>query len=198
VWRTERSGAPATPPLRAGAGRCALALLALGLGGLADAASTKGTVILLRALAYDRAFDDHVTGPVDVAVIFRSSAPASVTCMEKELAAQVELSQVKLRGHDIHLAPVDLDTAPQPEPVKDQELWYVCPGLEADLPILVAEAQRLHRITASESRAYVEAGIVLGVEEGPTETVLYVNLPGSKKVGAEFSSQLLGVATVIR
>jgi hypothetical protein len=35
-------------------------------------------------------------------------------------------------------------------------------------------------------------------KEGDSESTLYVNLPASKKVGAEFNSQLLGVATVIR
>jgi hypothetical protein len=100
-------------------------------------------------------------------------------------------------GREIHLGAIDLDGATL-DAAKDAELWFVCPGLEADLAAITAQAEKGHRITAGESRAYVEQGIVLGVEEGDSETTLYVNLPASKRVGAEFSSQLLGVATVIR
>ena len=127
----------------------------------------------------------------------RSTVPASVACRDQELASQAELSTVKLRGHDIVLQPVDLDVAPLDKPRFD-ELWYVCPGLDADVPAIVSAAQKAVRITAGESKAYVQQGIVLGVTESENETALYVNLPASKKVGAEFSSQLLGVATVIR
>jgi hypothetical protein len=117
--------------------------------------------------------------------------------MTDELAMQAELSQVKLKGHDIRLAPVELGAATL-DVAKDAELWFVCPGLDGDLLSITAEAEKRRRITAAQSRTYVQKGIVLGIEEGANESTLYVNLPASEKVGAEFNSQLLGVATVIR
>jgi hypothetical protein len=164
---------------------------------VAQAATTKGTVIILRALAYDRGFDDRIAGAVDVAILYRDAIPDSKKCMTEELATQAELAHVTLKGHDIRLVSVDLG-ATTLEAAKDAELWFVCPGLDADLAAIAADAEKHHRITAAQSRAYVEQGLVLGIEEGVSETTLYVNLPASKKVGAEFNSQLLGVATVIR
>jgi hypothetical protein len=177
----------------------AAALLAVGAACslVAQAATTKGTVIILRALAYDRGFDERVVDAVDVAILYRSAVATSKKCMTDELATQAELAHVTLKGHEIRLAAVDLDAAAL-ETAKDSELWFVCPGLDADIAAIVADAEKRHRITASESRAYVEQGLVLGIEEGVSETTLYVNLPASKRVGAEFNSQLLGVATVIR
>jgi hypothetical protein len=189
VRRTERQ-LSLRPAILAGAVACAL------FGG-AHAATTKGMVIILRALAYDRGFDERVQGAVDVAILYREALPQSKQCMTDELAMQAELSQVKLKGHDIRLASVELGAATL-DAAKDAELWFVCPGLDGDLLSITAEAEKRQRITAAQSRSYVQKGIVLGIEEGDSETTLYVNLPASKKVGAEFNSQLLGVATVIR
>jgi hypothetical protein len=164
---------------------------------VAHAASTKEMVILLRALAYDRNFDDRVQGAVGVAVLYRDALPQSKQCMSDALAMQGELSQVKLKGHDIVLTSVELGASTL-DAAKDADLWFVCPGLDGDLLSITAEAAKLHRITAAQSRTYVQKGIVLGIEEGESESTLFINLPASKKVGAEFNSQLLGVATVIR
>jgi hypothetical protein len=190
VRRTERQRS-LRPAILAGVVTCAL------LAAAAHAASTKGMVILLRALAYDRGFDERVDGAVDVAILYRESLPQSKQCMTDELAMQAELSQVKLKGHDIRLAAVELGAATL-DVANYAELWFVCPGLDGDLLSITAEAEKQRRITAAQSRSYVQKGIVLGIEEGATESTLYINLPASKKVGAEFNSQLLGVATVIR
>jgi hypothetical protein len=160
------------------------------------AATTKGTVILLRALAYDRGFDDRVQGPVDVVILYRESVAESKACMTQELASQAEIT-IPLRGHEIRLAALDLATSTL-EVAKDKELWFVCPGLDDDLPLIVSEAAKAKKLTASQSRAYVEKGIVLGVDEGATETDLYLNLASSKAVGAEFNSQLLQHVTIIK
>ena len=188
--RTERPRS-LRPAIVAGVATCAL------FAAVAHAASTKGLVILLRALAYDRGFDERVQGAVDVAILYREALPQSKQCMTDELAMQAELAQVKLKGHDIVLTAVELGGATL-DAAKDAELWFVCPGLDGDLLSITAEAEKRHRITAAQSRSYVQKGIVLGIEEGDSESTLYVNLPASKKVGAEFDSQLLGVATVIR
>jgi hypothetical protein len=190
VRRTERLRS-LRPAILAGMATCAL------FAAVAHAASTREMVILLRALAYDRNFDDRVQNAVDVAVLYREALPQSKRCMTDALAMQAELSQVKLKGHDIVLSAVELGASTL-DVAKDAELWFVCPGLDGDLLSITAEADKLHRITAAQSQSYVDKGIVLGIEEGDSESTLYVNLPASKKVGAEFNSQLLGVATVIR
>ncbi len=188
--RTERP-ALAWPAILAGVAACALVCAPV------RAATTKGTVIILRALAYDRGFDERVEGAVDVAILYRDAVPESKKCMTDELATQAELAAVKLKGRDIRLAAVNLGTATL-EAAKDAELWFVCPGLDGDLAAITADAEKRHRITAAQSQAYVRKGVVLGIEEDVSETTLYVNLPASKRAGAEFNSQLLGVATVIR
>jgi hypothetical protein len=190
VRRTERPRS-LRPAILAGAATCVL------FAAVAHAASTREMVILLRALAYDRNFDDRVRGAVDVAVLYRDALPQSKQCMTDELAMQAELAQVKLKGRDIVLTSVELG-ASTVDAAKDAEFWFICPGLDGDLLSITAEAETRHRITAAQSRSYVQKGIVLGIEEGDSESTLYVNLPASKKVGAEFNSQLLGVATVIR
>src|SRR6185436_12179787 len=125
-------------------------------------------VILLRALAYDRNFDERVQGAVDVAVLYREALPQSKKCMTDALATQAELAQVKLKGHDIVLSSVELGGATV-DAAKDAELWFVCPGLDGDLPSITADAAKLHRTTAAQSHSYVEKGIVLGIEEGDSE-----------------------------
>jgi hypothetical protein len=190
VRRTERLRSR-RPAILAGTVACAL------FAALAQAASTREMVILLRALAYDRNFDDRVQSAVDVAILYRDALPQSKQCMTDALAMQPELAQVKLKGHDIVLTPVELGASTL-DAAKDAELWFVCPGLDGDLLSITAEAAKLHHITAAQSRTYVQKGIVLGIEEGDSESTLFINLPASKKVGAEFNSQLLGVATVIR
>lgn len=163
----------------------------------AHAASTKGMVVLLRALAYDRNFDARAEGAVDVAILYRDALPQSKKCMTDAIAMKAELAQVEIKGRDIRLAAVELGAASL-DAAKEAELWLVCPGLDDDLLSITIEAAKQKRITAAQSRSYVQKGIVLGIEEGDSESTLYVNLPASKKVGAEFDSQLLGVATVIR
>lgn len=163
----------------------------------AFAASTRGMVILLRALAYDRSFEERVSGAVDVSVVYRSDDAASMECHLEELEASKSLSDVKLAGRSLRLIPVDISQK-SADDATAAEIVFLCPGIDDELETVLAAARSKGRITAAQTLDYVRAGAALGVVESGDERTLYVNLPAAKKVDAEFSSQLLGVATVIR
>ena len=75
---------------------------------------------------------------------------------------------------------------------------YFCPGLDRD----VAEALKVTRSksirTLTGSRAYVKAGIAIGIINVQDKPKLLVNLPASRAEGAKLDSAILRVAEVIR
>lgn len=178
-----------------------LAALAAPRASAQELASEREAAILVRALAYDRALQARAGDAVVVAVVFRPGDAASAREAGAALAAFKTLEKLKISGLPFravqvaYQGPTALVDATKASGI---DVLYVCGGLDADLPAIVAHTRGAKLTTMASNASYVHSGVALGlaVEEGKPR--LLVNLEASRGEGAQFSSELMRLAKVIR
>jgi hypothetical protein len=78
------------------------------------------------------------------------------------------------------------------------DLLYVCDGLESDLDAIKEITRQAKVLSVGANREQVEKGLSLGVVEMDGKVAILVNFQGSRLEGVSFSSDFLGLTSVIR
>lgn len=180
----------------------AFVALAAPIAAAADSAIgiDKLVAILVRALAYDRSLDARAGDAVVVAVLStndRASRATSAAVLE----AFKPLTSARLQGRPLSAVAVEWTDAAALGVVITQhgvDAVILCPGLEPALPAIIELARRTKVTTLTTVPAFVEQGAAVGVTMEDGKPRLLVNLTASRAEGSQLSSELVGLAKVIR
>ena len=179
------------------------ALLLAGLVALAADApvpTDKLVAILVRSLAYDRSLEARAGDAVVVAVL-SNHEPGSRTEAAAVMSAFKAFSSARVLGRPLKAVAVDWtgeDALDAVISANGVDAVFVCPGLELDLGAIAEVAHRRKVSTLTSVPDFVEKGIALGVTAEDGKPRLVVNLTASRAEGSQLSSELIGLARVIR
>jgi hypothetical protein len=167
-----------------------------------DALATPSTLAmtLLRALAYDVNLKERAGHSVVLAVVHRASSSPSRREAQEMTKAFKDLEAVTVQGlpfRVVSLPVTDAATLEQGAHAAEVSIFYVCAGLEDDLPAIREVALKLRILTTAGKEALVQKGLSLAVDL-EAKPSLVVNLKQSRDEGAAFSSALLRLAKVIK
>ncbi len=155
------------------------------------------TMILLRALPYDRNLKQRAEGGIHIAVVTKNDDRAST-----EIASAFRnAGKDGVSGLPVEVSVVPFESTAQLMNLIDEmgfNLLYIHPSVETALSAIQDVAQSKKIPSVGGTKEIVEKGASLGVYVTDGVPKLVVNIKTSRLEGMDFSADLLGIATVIR
>jgi hypothetical protein len=183
----------------------ATAAAALLLGPALGHGESSNTVLaktLVRALSYDTRLRERAGEQVVVAVVHKPGSAASEREGKEIGAVFRDLEAVTLHGLPLRVVSLGYGDAHDLEVYaidRGIDAFFICQGLEDDLPRikLVAHRHKIRTLGAREELA--QQGVALVVElRDRDRPLIVVNLKESREEGAAFATALLRLAKVLK
>ena len=167
-----------------------------------DGSSERTAYLLTRAIGYAASLREHANIQVGIAVLFKKGDPVSEHAAANLGAALESLAGTTVQGLTLRSRLVPFANATElRSSVGDNgiNVFYLCEGLESYLDAIVKLSWELKVLTVSGNEAMVRQGVALGILLfAGSKGTLVVNLRIARAEGANFGSDLLRVARVIR
>lgn len=152
-----------------------------------------------RALAYDRRLATRAGAQLDLAVVYVEGDRSSESLANDLYQAFSDLAKTTVQGMPLRVVRVAWRG---PETIarltQGADVLFLSSGLGAHADALTAAANKAQRLTLVVDEETVRRGATLAVVLDGTRPQIVINLPAAKSAGADFSSDLLRVARVIR
>jgi hypothetical protein len=204
MGKTSKRGTPKGPGLLG-------ALLLIAAAGLVmsmsryvkadDLPPSRQVVILMRVLAYDGNLKSRAGDTINIAVMHKKGNSSSEQMANAMVQAFIGRQSTLVNGLPIAVAHVAYD---DPSGLKKSiagsalDFLYVCDGLEGDLDNIKDVTRQTRVLSVGARQEYVEKGLSLGAFQNDGKSTILINLQASRLEGVSFSSDLLGLANVIR
>jgi hypothetical protein len=178
----------------------------LASGGTQASASDGGfertAYLLARSLGYDDSLHDRAKIEVGIAVLFKKGNPVSERSATNIGMALDNLAGTTVQGLALRSRLIPFEGVAELKLAidkKDVEVFYVCEGLDPYLDAILKLSRDLKVLSVAGNEAMVHHGVALGIvlSAGSRGTIV-VNLRIARSEGANFGSDLLRVARVIR
>lgn len=156
--------------------------------------------LLLKTLTFDRNLKSRVGDEIVIGLVYQSKFKASLNAKEQLTKVAKESSISSIEGIPIRLVAIDLEEAGLESSLskKEVDILYVAPlrALEIKAITEVSRAKQITTLTGVPR--YVEKGLAVGIGTKEEKPEIIINLPAAKAEGADFSSQLLKLAKIIK
>lgn len=154
--------------------------------------------LLKRVVRFERGLLGRAGEKVKIAVIVAGN-PKSATVagnLSQALRGMTQIGDKTVALSSIkYTSPAALIASIKAEGIN---IAYLPPGLEADLPAIVAALAGVPVITVSTDGDQVDRGAVLGFELVSAHPKLALNLGQARKQGLDFNSELFRLARVVK
>lgn len=179
----------------------AIVLLA-GISALAQQPPIKVDIhlkLMLKTLEFNRAFALAEGRPVRIGILYQEAFPTSHD-VGRDAESCLASGQAAIAGHTAVVVALpftsvnDLDSILAADSIV---ILYVAPLRSADVGAISAVTRAHHVLSMTGVPSYVSDGIALGVDVKGGRPELLINQSAALAEGAQFSSQLLRLATVV-
>jgi len=180
-----------------------LALIAAPAGAHADDAvsPTRRAIVIARVLAYDGALAARAGATLVIGVLYKKGNPASERGAEEAVKSFKPLESVMVASLPFRALAAPFAGASALEALIDKEgvdALFLCDGLDAEMTAIKQISHKRKVLTLGTQESQMKAGVALGVVTESGKLQIVVNLAFSREEGAEFSSDLLRIARVIK
>jgi hypothetical protein len=178
-----------------------MAAAGLGRAQTDSSVASRRAVVMARALSYDGSLRERAGRVVVMAVVYKKKHPESEKSAEVAARAFKQIENLRVAGAPFRRVVTAYSGGADLERLVDQErvsALYVCDGLEAELPAIKEVSHRKKVLTLGSTEAQVRAGVSLAVVAEGSKMAIVVNWAQSREEGAQFGSDLLRLARVIR
>lgn len=157
--------------------------------------------LFVKILSYDRRLPESAGKDVVLGVLVQRRYRASLEAADELVAGLAALAEPSASEPRLRPVLVEIDDGAGLGPRLDElgvEVLYVTPLRAVAIAEIVAAAQSRGVRTLTGVPAYVREGLAIGLAVRGERPEILVNLASARAEGAELSSQLLGLARVIR
>lgn len=156
--------------------------------------------LLLRILSYDYQLQERSRGTLRVAVVY----PGENKEMEK-LASDIKQAFKAFQTYTVKKMPVHVMVVSFSSQEEFQEILttnelntlYLTPGLDAELPKILAHTRKQKMSVVTGHAPYVKAGVPIAVRLEGNRPRIVVNMTASVDHGYKFAAQLLQLAELV-
>jgi hypothetical protein len=155
--------------------------------------------LLPKILSFQRAGAQGRKENGAVGIVYQSQVRSSYVCAN-EIAEQLSRYLRNSDGSPVNCVLIEYSSQTDlSRHISDEgvSMVYVAPLRSVDIGELGRMLQNRHLLSFTGVPAYVEEGLVLGVEIANNHPKIVVNLSAARSTGVEFSSQLLKLSRVI-
>jgi hypothetical protein len=157
--------------------------------------------LFVKILKYDKNLMAKTDTALVIGILFQSGFRSSYLAKEDFLKAMTESPDKLLDNRPIKYAVIDLDKETNLEESFSRfkvNILYLTPFRAFDLDPLLAIAQAHKLLTLTGVPEYVDKGVAVGLGLKGNKPEIIIHLPAAKAEGAEFSSNLLKLARIVR
>lgn len=153
--------------------------------------------LLLKVMSFDRQLRARSAGTIVIAIAYQSGLRASAGAKEEAWRAVSNVREID--GMPVSVVAIDLDRDELGPALTRSRvtLLYLAPVRGIDVDDFVSITRAAHVTTLTGVVRYVEMGLAVGVRLRGDRPRILVNLPASRREGAEFSAELLKLAQVL-
>jgi hypothetical protein len=156
--------------------------------------------LLLKTLTFDRNLKSRVGDEIVIGLVYQCKFKASLNAKDQFMKVAKSSSISSIEGIPIRLVAIDVEETTLEDNLSknDVNILYVAPlrALEIKKITEVSRAKQITTLTGVPR--YVEKGLAVGIGTKEEKPEIIINLPAAKAEGADFSSQLLKLAKVIK
>lgn len=154
--------------------------------------------LFARVLEFDRTLEDRVGAEIVFGIVFQRRFRTSLTT--RDAVIEVLHDDVQIAGLPVRYVSLEMADADELRALIIHygiDVLYVAPlrGVSIDSIALVSQDQQV--LTLSGVESYVSQGVTVGIGSHGEQTVVLINLPMAKAVGAKLSSELLKLARIV-
>ena len=154
--------------------------------------------LFLKILSYDKNLPER-GNEVVIGVVYQERYRHSLRAKNELVAVMQQFGA--LSGRPIRLVPLAIDEKTSPAAVLADpriNVFYVSPLRAFDIERITAVSRAQEIVTLTGVPSYLEEGLSVSLDVKGGRPQILINLPASEAEGADFHSQLLKVARVIR
>ena len=156
--------------------------------------------LLSKIVFYDRTFLERKCSNIVIGIVFQSGYRASFATKER-LTSLIDKFGPSIGTLPLRYVCIDVDGdqgwSDNPD-IDKVDMLYISPLRAMSLDKILQTSTRRRLLTFSGVPDYVASGVAVGFGVRDDKPLIVINLPAAKAEGADFSSQLLRVAEVIR
>jgi hypothetical protein len=158
--------------------------------------------LLYKILSFDRNLGERAAGDdIVIAIIYQEAYRASVNVRNEVKKAALRIGETKILGHLVNWVWLELAEVPDLESAflkYGVDVLYVTPLRGVGLDRITA-ATRGKRVTSFTGvPEFVNRGLAVGIALQKERPLIVINLAAARAEGAEFGSQLLNLARVVK
>ena len=174
--------------------------LTVGTAYAADVSWNKLGLLVLRILAYDQKLAARAGDTLVIAIVYEPSSDASQRVKNGILSGlKTAVASRTVAGLPVQLLPIAYGGDFERELGRSRAAAvYLCPYLESGMAVITRATSKHKVLSISSDRAYVESGTSIGVVPSGDKMKIVVNLPVSRREGADLAATFLHIAEVIK
>lgn len=157
--------------------------------------------MLARILTYDRNLKARAGDTLVVGILYQEWFAPSLDA-RNQLGLAIDESPFKrIRGLPVRYVSIDVgDSLPASNELAsyDVDVLYITPLSGIDIQAIATLSRESGTTSVTGVSEYIEQGVAIGITEGGLRPTITVHLPAARAEGADFSSQLLKLAQVVR
>lgn len=158
--------------------------------------------LFVRILSFDRGLAARAADGIVIGIVHQGKFRQSLNEREAIAAALSERDSISIAGRRVQVTtiPIDIDVVDlAPTLAKEHvDLLYVAPLRAVDIASIAAVSESAHVPSLTGVPAYVRAGLAIGLDVKKERPEIVINLAAARAAGADFNSQLLQLATIVR
>ncbi len=154
--------------------------------------------LFLKILSYDKNLPER-GDEIVIGVVYQERYRNSLLAKDELVAVMKPYRTVS--GRPVRLVPLAIDEKTSLADVLDDpriNVFYVSPLRAVDMEQITTVSRDHEIVTLTGVPSYLEAGLSVSLDVKGGKPQILINLPASEAEGADFHSQLLKVARVIR
>jgi hypothetical protein len=155
--------------------------------------------LFLKILTFDRNLKARAGEEIVIGIVYQKNFRESLNIKEEitkvineSLTQKIE--DIPIRQVPINLNNTDLDSAVSQMKI---DILYLTPLRAVKIEDITKVSRTKQLTTLTGVPDYVESGLAVGIGTKGDKPLIIINLPASKKEGADFSSQLLRLAKIV-
>lgn len=156
--------------------------------------------LFLKILTFDRKLKARVGDEIVIGVVYQRKFRKSLNVKDRFVDMMNESSITKVENIPIRQVSIDIDKTDLAGAVSRNniDILYVAPLRALGVKTITGVSRAKRILTLTGVPDYVESGLAVGIGIKGEKPRVIINSPAAKAEGADFSSQLLKLAKVIK
>ncbi len=156
--------------------------------------------LFFKILSFDRNLKSRVGDEIVIGIVYQNKFKTSFNIKEQVVKVMNKSSTKRIEDIPVRQVLIDIDDIDLASAISNNkvDVLYITPLSAVGIKEIIKVSRANKITTLTGVPVYVESGLAVGIGKKDEKPQIIINLPAAKAEGADFSSQLLKLAKVIK